>query len=605
MKRVLLYLLLGTSRISSLQNPAAGNGTGDCSIASFPLGDDDAGEVLHAASIKRGYAKFDLAENVKHQLPDLKVYDSYPLKESDFKLSVNSTAHGLNAARLRHALLFAREPFSGEKDMQPVRIFVYGTSMTIGANCVGPCGQEKDCAWPARLDYALKKLSLRCQGEDGNSTRTTRGFEVYNMADHGKSSAWFTTYGLDGLENMTETDIVLLDNSVNDGHHIAASDTVLQQYTESLVRTVLSKQRGPALVVLATFTGNFHQYRDGWMKAPSTPYSKLPCSDTSAQESYFPITSYYGIPLISYRDVAMRGGGCRIELGGLFSHPPWRVHQLIADVVAYFFSSQTKDALARGTETGLSLDQSLPPTKYSTADLHRVSICTFVSTNNREMKHTPVLSTVEPRTSILSKGQRDGTRVKVHSTPSDGWRCYDDTSTAKGNGSRPGWVSTAPGATLTIEFDASDLGSVALTYLASYEGFSGVEVRLDGKTTYHQRLIRTARMRLRRSNDLHSVPIAFTREHIYDFDGLVNAQWDEPYSLPQSLVIRLLNPGNHTLTLKLLEFTDPRLTRLNSLSSKNSAERHNINSNMTSRSRKRRRLQARAGKFKVLGLIAC
>lgn len=569
------------------------------------MGDDDAGEVLHAASIKRGYAKFDKAGDVKVQLPDLKVYDSYPLNESDFTLSVNSTAHGLNAVRLRHALLRAREPFSGEKDMQPVRIFVYGTSMTIGADCVGPCGKGKDCAWPARLDYALRKLSLRCQGEDGNSSRTTRGFKVHNMADHGKSSAWFTTYGLDGLEEMNETDIVLLDNSVNDGHHIAATDTVLQQYTESLVRTVLSQRRGPALVFLATFTGNFHQYRDGWMKARSVPYNKLPCSDMRAQESYFPITSYYGVPLISYRDVAMRGGGCRIELGGLFAHPPWRVHQLIADVVAYFFSSQTKDALARGVEAGAEAEV-LPPMKYSAADLESVSVCTIKTTNNREMKRTPVLSTVDPHTSILSKGSRDGTRVKVQSTPADGWRCYDDTSTAESNdSSRPGWVSTTPGAKLTIQFDASDLGSVALTYLASYERFSGVEVRLDGKTTINPRLIRTARIRLRRNNANKSVPIALTRDNLYDSDGLVNALWDEPYSLPQSLVIRDLDPGKHTLTLKLLGFTDARLVRLNSLSPKNRIEQDDRSSRSSSNRRNRRRLQATAGKFKVLGLIAC
>ena len=123
---------------------------------------------------------------------------------------------------------------------------------------------------------------------------------------------------------------------------------------------------------------------------------------------------------------------------------------------------------------------------------------------------------------------------------------------------------------------------------------------LDGQTTINPRLIPSARRRFGRNHADKSVPIAFTRDNLYDSDGLVNALWNEPYSLPQSLVIRDLDPGKHTLTLKLLGFTDARLVRLNSLSSKNRTEQNDRSSR-----RNRRRLLATAGKFKVLGLIAC
>ena len=626
------------------------------SFASFPFDDPVAVTHLHRCSIRPGsvaqevlgsgaYDRKFIHDNdtsiMKTQFPALNVYNAYPLSKSDFQNSLNSTAHGLNDDRLRAALIRAQEPYRKGFNMEPVNIYVFGTSMTVGAGCTTNCKEtELRCAWPAMLQHALHAMSWNCNDNDntvltnhstksiGNDktvrTRAVRGFRVHNHAEHGRSSGFFATFGLGDLNNA---DIVLMDNSVNDGNHIKGSKNSLRLYTESLIRTILELPSGPAVIYLATFTGNY--FNGGWEKGQ--PYSERPCSDMRAQDLYYPVTSYYGVPLISYRDVAMRDGGCRIELGGLFSHPHWRIHQFISDIIAHFFSSQTKLALYKenamqnsskqGAEkvamnateiTNLGVTKPvLPPMIYSAQELAGSSLCTIVTTNNNMMEHRPVLSSLEPLRAIQSSGKDVGNGVQIISK--NGWSCYDDTKNDSQSNlesiGRPGWIATSKGSILSVGFTTSDSGSVALSYLASYEGFSGVRVTLDGKTDIRPRLIPTARIRLKRNNNEFAIPIVpfssgdENRNKLSDASvhGILNAQWDEPYSLPQTLTIRRLDPGKHVLELQLLGFNDERLTHKKKEATKPaSAPTAFINGrNSTDVDGNNQ------GKFKVLGLTAC
>ena len=335
-------------------------------------------------------------------------YTSYPLTASEFTRSANSTAHGENYRRLRAAFRAAHSPVLPGQRRQPVKVFVLGTSMTAGVQCAPPCGlQSRACAWPARLVHTLDLL-YSCggsQGINGMDYVQRHGFTVVNQATHGMSTAFLATFGVGSthdfgsLVSCEQVDLIscakliIIDTEVNDGLHSGIDSSsssgkeTLLRFSSILVHKLLSLPSAPAVLYLSTFTGKQDFYRDcfgcallrkklvaasasaatensgdaeanhtfvhdAMLLQHQTIDSTLEgsCAGREAQDAYVRVAAHFGLPLISFRDVATmpNASTCREDIGGGFSHPPWRVHQLVADVVAYYFAKQQVLAKSEG-----------------------------------------------------------------------------------------------------------------------------------------------------------------------------------------------------------------------------------------------------------------
>ena len=352
--------------------------------------------------------------------------------------------------------------------------------------------------------------------------------------------------------------------------HSLSGFSSLGTFTEALIRTLLSLPSAPAVVYMATFTGAESSFFD-----KTRPASYAPCAGRGAQDAYYPVTSHYGVPLLSYRDLASgthdSPQGCIAALGMGFGHPPWRVHQLVADTAANFFLT-THSAAYAAAPAADTADRSrlvrsvdLPSPLHSGDQLESVALCTVRMSSNSRLENRPVLSRLNPMMTQRSSGRTHGEGIKLNATSSPGWACLDDmahqqdaagSSSRKNppNKGRPGWISLEAHSVLKVGFHTSDAGSLGITYLKSYEGFSGVRVRIDDKASTVWRSFGKRRTHRQPGN---------SRE--LDNGGVLSALWDTTdgafmnYSLPHTLTIRRMTPGFHEASFELLPFDDPAL----------------------------------------------
>jgi len=541
----------------------------------------------------------------KQQEPDTwKKYAEYPLSITDFRRSAFSFADGENRRRLEAAVARALRPVDRISGRAPVRVFVVGTSMTAGVACVSPCGTEgRGCAWPARLAAALGRL---LDGSDGASCigggEQRNGFEVTNTANHGLSSAYLATFGVESSHDFgdmgTSADIIIVDNAVNDGLHSGLDSTTdgrdkLRHFSEVLIRMLLLLPSSPGIIYLATFTGNQQAPRTSATASyVNDSFKQEPCAGREAQDAYRTVTSHYGVPIVSFRDVASldETGSCRDLVGAGFGHPPWRVQQLVADVVAHYFltslqQASSASAAALGTSASPQDNHLLPSPIIPEDDVDSATLCAVRMGRSNVLELRPALSTLDPEETVNTRGTSHGR--KIHILQGAGWNCFDDRTdgnVAADNG-RPGWISQAPGSIIKIQFQTSEAGAVGISFLRSYEGFSGVRVEIDGKSySLHQELGRNnLKKRL-----LPSIGTEPRRAP----PGTINALWGQPYSLPALWVVRRLPAGNHTLALELLPFNSPAI--LGALSGDKTRKGGSADYGGDDK-----------GKFKLLKLVSC
>ncbi len=501
-------------------------------------------------------------EGIRQVMKEIREYTPYPISNADFILSENSTAHGLNGIRLMRALKKAQEP--AKNGDEPVNIFVFGSSMTLGANCETPCNDKLEmCAWPARLEHTLNHIPVQCDGAsvDDVVTETTshnnvsahhhhhtlrkhqrRGFVIHNKAAHGHSSGTWATFG---FGNTSAMDIAIIDCAANDRNdHIGIKD--LSIYTETIIRSLLALPSAPAIIYLSTYSGSQRLILE--QKRSKYPFTGMPCAEMGHQDHYYPVTSHYGVPIVSYRDLAMKGGACRFHLAGGFAHATWRVHQLVADTMAHFIVSQ--GIMAMTTDNHDVDDEKkihIPPPVHSLTSLEGTSLCTIATTSMYNLENRPVLSHLDPVETIKSDGRQHG--IGILEMKNEGWECYDDTSTSatttnsgKEDRHRYGWIATKLPAVMEISVKTSLAGSIGITYLCSYEGFSGALLTIDN----HSYTISTNVKGIQSSQQLPN-------------NGVITAKWDDHFSLPSTLMIRRLPRGVHNVTLHLLAFNDLRL----------------------------------------------
>ena len=597
-------------------------------------------------------------------------YSSYPLTSSDFENSVNFTAHGENARRLWAAFRAAQSPVLPGETRQPVKVFVLGTSMTAGVQCTSPCGlRSRECAWPARLarslDHQYSCGGSGSKGVDGKNILQRHGFAIVNQATHGMSTAFLATFGVgstldfggdiscEQIDLISCSNVIIIDAAVNDGlhsgiNHLSGGKEALLRFSSILVHKLLSLPSAPAVLYLSTFTGKQEFYRDCLgcallrkkhdaatsSAAASEVLSETnanhiarndtkllaqqhqstsialegSCAGREAQDTYGLVAAHFGLPLISFRDVAtvLNASTCREDIGGGFSHPPWRVHQLVADVVAYFFASQPDSAfrtekLRAGVpdpnsgSSSLSTPalatteepaQLLPEPMFPLHDLRRATICTVRMGSSNMLETRPTLSQLKPTDTLTSNGISHGTNV--HFVHNSGWRCFDDSAitNASVDAERPGWISSSPGSIIEFEFETSDKGALGMSFLKSFEGFSGVHVRIDGndRAASSETSQNRSRGQKRSAAKLRYLPSHGSVAK--NAHGVINALWDKSYSLTEVWMLRRLSAGRHTISIELLPFNSKYLTNTWVPPPSNSS------------------LEI-SGKFKILGFVSC
>jgi hypothetical protein len=351
------------------------------------------------------------------------------------------------------------------------------------------------------------------------------------------------------------------------------------------------------------------------------------CAGRDAQDAYAQVAAHFGLPLVSFRDAATAPGfhsvACREEVGGGFSHPPWRVHQLVADVVAHFFEEQQRRAAAaaeadanaynaaaarcrgalgvgRGaggvSSSCFSLSaadepadpvepaEPLPAPMFPLHELESATLCTVRTGPSNALETRPTLTHLNPLETMASGGAVHGTNVRLISN--NGWRCFDDRaqSNAGTDPGRPGWISSVPGSVLSLEFETSDFGALGLSFLQSFEGFSGARVQIDGKSYAMPPESSLGRGHgVKQSTKLRFLPSYGSV--IKNAHGAINARWEKPYSLPEIWAVRRLNAGQHTISIELLSFNSTLLA--------NAQPPHAVGSELS------------GGKFKILGIMSC
>ncbi|CAM9420751.1 unnamed protein product [Ectocarpus sp. 13 AM-2016] len=198
-----------------------------------------------------------------------------------------------------------------------LKVVAIGGSVTFGRSCESPKGLTNNaCAWPHRLDQWFR-------AEVGDFK-----VEVVNEAVPGEGMIDFLHRTIKNVLSVdVEVDIVIVDFGVNDAilDHFDLEDVKMAHETFiSHVRNVMTRK--PALLYAESFI------------APRLA-SLHPLQGGNMAEVHANVTQKYDIPMASFRHVVwpdITDSSVADVIWGAKAHPPWQVHQLMADVVVYY-----------------------------------------------------------------------------------------------------------------------------------------------------------------------------------------------------------------------------------------------------------------------------
>lgn len=312
------------------------------------------------------------------------------------------------------------------------RLVAIGGSETAGVGCAqgGAAGEvgvtSRSCAWPARLRAALAgampraRIAVDNYGAGGTTTHSGLGL-------------------LPGiLAHAADADALLVDFTVNDAFQSGATASTLAAYEQLLASAARVR---PNMVVVFVNTCSLERCRhmNDIVKA---------------------VASAHGAPVVSMWDlfslVAITG---RAQPPTQWTkwwahtdpHPPWEIHQLIADTVALCVHAAHNATCAdEGAGALVSLPPPPPATLSSADAIAAVDLC-----------DTPpsFYSAFAPPTEGVSSDT--------------GWALYEDRP------GKPGWISSEDGAVLTFDVKFGARPKLLITYLRSYEGLARVTFSLS------------------------------------------------------------------------------------------------------------------------------
>lgn len=343
---------------------------------------------------------------------------------------------------------------------EPITVLTLGGSFTRGHGCgETPAQDERYCAWPARLERWWKAY-------------LTPGVLSHwiHAAEHGAGSvSALQRIGVMVHALARKPDLVILDFLVND---VFQGEDATVGY-ESLIRAI--HELLPTAQIFSLEAG----CRD--------------ClKDKRVIQRRRQVALHYGVPTIDYAamvqvhnkvdgvgpDVLWPNSGDPqmdppyVVVGSAWpdfvpscnatkatccpnNHPPWLVHQLVSDSIAFgLIQMLKKKGCSRGNQPIIQ------EPFHTQGELDAFPVC-----------KKPLLWH-----DALAAMARNGTASHDPITDGGKWRLYEDKP------GRPGWITTEQGSTITfpIEFGAQPI--LAVTYLRSYDHLGVAEVRFTAKS---------------------------------------------------------------------------------------------------------------------------
>jgi hypothetical protein len=270
-------------------------------------------------------------------------------------------------------------------------------------------------------------------------------------------------------------DLIFVAYAANDNGDVGASDQILIA-TEYIIRSLLKKKT--ALIYVSENILSDH-----------------------AEKAYLPVTTYYKVPLLSYRNATL--GHIRAHqppVRNVFwmrtldnPHPPNSVHQLVCDLCAYFFSSLVE---YQQQQEGEGADGWSLPTKLYVDDEDTCGRSTSMSSLPQNNATSPFIPFTLPgphssahrlhnesglyHTRPCHGGRKQSSPDNCSLPYYDGWSYFEDRP-----GKPYGWIadsstrSVQPSVAHVAFFLVTGTGKVGISYLSTYRNAGVFEVWLS------------------------------------------------------------------------------------------------------------------------------
>ncbi|CAM9527033.1 unnamed protein product [Ectocarpus sp. 4 AP-2014] len=235
--------------------------------------------------------------------------DPYPLTPEMFARAIRYSTSDLSSHRA----------FRRARGRGVLKVVVLGGSVTYGHDCSSPAGLKGNgCAWPHRVEQWFQE-----EYEDLDIEVTNASVPKYGVMQ-------FLHKLLDkALPVDLEVDLIIVDFGVNDAiiEEFEYNVEYLRMAHELLIRYVRDTMfHSPALLYAESFIAPFRSLESPWQ------------SENMA-EVHASVTQKHDIPMVSFRDAVWphkEDYAAAEDIWGHSVHPDWQVHQLMADVVAYY-----------------------------------------------------------------------------------------------------------------------------------------------------------------------------------------------------------------------------------------------------------------------------
>lgn len=400
------------------------------------------------------------------------------LNSTDFTYSLTSEV--LRSGQVRGNVLRTKRILNKLKNKDAIQVVSLGGSFARGHGCGETDAQaELTCAWPSRARQRLQTMFPESR------------INWQNFADHGNDALQL----LNRLATLAYTttdvpDLLIVDTLVND---LVSGVRVATAAYEKLIRASMSLFPDTQLLLV----------EDGCPEC---------LADKSVVDQRRKIAQYYNIPVVDYAAMVERhnhvnglsdalwpfsepeyAGTPWTQMGAVWpnfvpqvnvtkptccatSHPPWPVHEYMADAVMHMLSNMLVDACDAPSS---EVEMLLPKPFQDQQELDRFPAC-------------------EKPLSFYSSQDPSGPKLKLQPMFKSGdWELCEDIH------DRPGWIATEADSTIVFPIRFGSSGVLSVSYLKSYENVGLAELSLQSRGGT-------------------------------SFSGSLDGRWDNKFSLPAS-----------------------------------------------------------------------
>jgi hypothetical protein len=472
--------ILGSDRDSVLPDPHGLHNTGDHCTGNVPKGalfevfrdtfDDDAHasllsnpeEIPDPASLtgacdslgEAPYFFHPFDTSIHNQLEKLVEYSQF-VSESQSTPSL-AELQKMPMDELAMRKVMSRLAQAALSSTRTIRVAVMGGSMTRGSACRTPTNQlEAKCSWPYNLERWLKK------------TFSHADVSVINMARGGMDSLsrlFEIEDDLDTAKSFGNIDLWILDHGVNDANGWPCGKSkdqynggVLENLThneiysiatEALILKIQRAYPRSSLMMLATACGECLSYKENALQ----------------------IARHHHIAYVDYGFLVEQRGAesgqeCSFVINGMHKgrhcglweedlHPPWHIHQRVADTIGYQMGRALSD-VCNGHQADMRMLTLPAGTFWPKTAMQPLSRCDQYLARSSALK------------------ANEGTNTS--SVSARGWNLIEE---IKG---KPGWIANEIGARITFPLTFGGVPTIGIEFLRSYEKMGQASIQIvDG-----------------------------------------------------------------------------------------------------------------------------